>query len=269
MPAAIQFFVFQKETDEPSGSGYCQKLETFFRVCDFKDYEVKFTATSKAPKGKLPYIIVDNKPVADSHFIIRYLIQNGKMRDLDANLTPLQRAESRAWQAYVEELVYPAAVWTRFGYPENYPTLKEELVGKAPWFVKTLIFPLIGRKIRKGFIGHGIARHSREEVDGTIEEFVNHLAERLRSSASTPTSGGRGGFFHGSEPTVIDCTIYGLLANALRMKSNPGFTKAILAHEVLREYIARGTKLWFPEYKAILKIVDSGADGAAKAEKEK
>jgi glutathione S-transferase len=274
MPSTIQFFVFPKETDEPSGSGYCQKLETFFRICDFKDYEVKFTSPPKAPKGKLPYIVVDNKPVADSHFIIRYLIQNGKMRDLDAGLTPVQRAESRAWQAYAEELVYPAVGWTRFGYPENYAKLKEVAVGKAPWFVRTLVFPLIGKKVRKSLVGHGVGRHSREEVDGLIEEFANHLAERLLS----PTSAG-GGFFHGSEPTIIDCAIYGFLVNGLRMKdSNPGFTKAILAHEVLREYVARGTKLWFPEYKNFLEMVETGANGAkpedgtgsqAKAENEK
>jgi len=58
------------------------------------------------------------------------------MRGLDAGLTSVQRAEFRAWHAYVEELVYPAAGWiqTRFGYPEDYAKLKKEAVGKTPWF---------------------------------------------------------------------------------------------------------------------------------------
>jgi len=256
MPSPVQLFVFQKETEEPSGSAFCQKLETYFRVCDFKDYKVKFTAPPKAPKGKLPYIIVDGKTIADSHFIIRYFTENGKMRDLDANLTAFQRADSRAWQGYLEEFIYPATGWTRFGYPENYVHLKEEAVGKAPWFVRVLIFPLVGRNVRKSLIAHGVGRHSRQEVDGIIKECVHNLAERLNTS--------QGKFFHGSEPTLIDCTIYGVLVNVLRMKSNPGFTEAVLANHVLCEYVAHGTRLWFPEYKGIIEMLSS--KGPAKAE---
>jgi len=252
MSSTIQFYVFQKGAEEPSGSGYCQKLETFFRICDFKDYEVKFTAPPKAPKGKLPYIVVDGKPVADSHFIIRYLIKDGKMRDLDASLTPLQKAESRAWQGYLEELIYPAATWTRFGYPENYEVLQQDnSIAKAPWIVRTVIFPLIGRQVRGSLVSHGVGRHSREEVDGVLEEAAANLAEKLGASS--------GEFFHGSEPTIVDCTVYGFLVNALKMKSNPGFTKAILKHKVLCDYVGRGTKLWFPEYKGIMEMVTNDA----------
>jgi hypothetical protein len=66
---------------------------------DFVRFNKGFEAPRDQPRKhpKLPYIIVDNKPVAHSHFIIQYLIKNGKMRDLDAGLTPVQRAESCAW----------------------------------------------------------------------------------------------------------------------------------------------------------------------------
>jgi len=136
MPAEIQFYAFEKKVEEPSGSGYCQKLETFLRASGYTSYEVKFTSPFKAPKGKLPYITLDSgsskQTIADSHFIIRHLIKEGRVKDLDAELTPVQKAESRAWQAYIDELVYPAAVWTRFAYPENLEILKQEAFANTP-----------------------------------------------------------------------------------------------------------------------------------------
>lgn len=245
----IQFCVFEKAHDEPSGSGYCQKLETFFRACNHGDYEVKFTTVFKAPKGKLPYIIIDGKPVADSHFIIRYLIREGKIKDLDAGLTPLQRAESRSWQAYIEELVYPATLWTRFAYPENWAILKEEIFGRVPFPLNLILQWIITRRVGNGLKGHGVGRHSREEVDSIIEDFVKNLVVRLDAA--------EGNFFHGSTPTIIDCVVYGFLANALKMRSNPTYTGLILKSETLRQYVARGTRLWFPEYTGLLQMVES------------
>jgi len=250
MPAEIQLCVFEKKFEEPSGSGYCQKLETFFRACEYTKYEVVHSTISKAPKGKLPFIILDGKQhIADSHFIIRHLIREGRIKDLDkeAGLTPIQRAESRAWQAYMEELVYPAAVWTRFAYPENFEILKQEVFNSVPILIRWILLPVIKSRVRKGLIGHGVGRHSREEVDSIIEDFVENLTTRLHAS--------NGDFFHGKSPSVIDCVVYGNLVNALQMKSNPTYTKLILSKEILKAYIARGTRLWFPEYTGILEMV--------------
>lgn len=255
MTSKIQFCVFEKKHDEPSGSGYCQKLETFFRASDFRAYEVKFVIPFSAPKGKLPYIILeDGKTVADSHFIIRHLIREGKIRDLDAELTPVQKAESRAWQAWIEELVYPATVWTRVGYPENLAVLKKEAFQNVPFGIRHFLHFYMPRRIQNALIGHGVGRHSREEVDSIIEEFVKSLVIRLQES----TAQGKGSFFHGTSPTIIDCVVYGFLANALQLKSNPTYTALILEREVLREYVARGTRLWFPEYTGILEMVSTG-----------
>jgi glutathione S-transferase len=246
----IQLCVFEKKDDESSGSGYCQELETFFRASAFTSYEVKFTTQFSAPKGKLPYIIEQpsGKAIGDSHFIIRHLIKEGIVRDLDAELTPAQKAESRAWQAWIEELIYPAVGWTRVGYPENLTVLKEEAFQKLPFGIRHLVSWLVPRRIQSALIAHGVGRHTREEVDNIIEEFVKSLTVRLGES--------EGVYFHGgANPTIIDCIVYGFLVNGLRMKSNPGYTKLILVSEMLRQYIAHGTRLWFPEYSGILQMV--------------
>lgn len=234
MPSKIQFCVFEKAHDEPSGSGYCQKLETFFRASDFRDYEVKFTSVFTAPKGKLPYIIINGKPIADSHFIVQYLIREGRIRD-------------------IEELVYPATVWTRFAYPENWEILKVEVFKEVPNPIRWLLSWFIRRRVANGLKGHGVGRHSREEVDSILQDFVQNLIIRLKES--------KGPYFHGDKVAIIDCVVYGFMANALRMKSNPGYSALILESDVLREYVARGTRLWFPEYTRILEMVEDGSTG--------
>lgn len=243
----LQLCVFKKEHDKPSGSGYCQKLETFLRASDYRDYEVKFTTQFTAPKGKLPYINIDGKPVADSHFIIRYLIREDKVRDLDASLSLAQKAESRAWQAYIEELIYPATVWTRVYTPVNQAALMKEACANVPFILRPLVTLLIPGRIKKGLRAHGVGRHTPEEVDSILEDFISNLVVRLKET--------EGDFFHGSTPTIIDTIVYGFLVNALATQSNPGYTSLILESRDLREYIARGTRLWFPEYTRTLQMV--------------
>jgi len=171
--------------------------------------------------------------------------------DLDARLTGSQKADSRAWFAYLHSFFLPVIFWTRFGYPGNEEALKEDFLGKEwsklSWFKRVIWFPAFMNRIKKK-LGRGMARCSREEVDGIIQEFVKNLSEKLDAS---------GDFFHGPDPSMIDCTIYGFLVSALRMKSNPGFTKAILGNEILRAYLVYTTKLWFPEYKGILEMLSS------------
>ena len=133
----LQFYAFQKPYDQPSASGYCQKLETFFRATDFRDYEPHFTLPFRAPKGKLPYVVFEGQTIPDSHFIVQHLVKTKKVPDLDASLTPSQRAETRAWQAYVEELIYPAAVFSRLAH---FDLVKEEywLYREAGWTYEDL-----------------------------------------------------------------------------------------------------------------------------------
>jgi len=259
MSRTIQLYVVPKEHSEPSNSAFCQKLETFFRAADVRDYTPVFSAPLGAPKGKLPYIVVESDDhtsttIADSHFIIQYLIRERLAKDLDtdAGLTDTQRAESRAWQAYMEELAFPAIILQRWTYPSNRTNLTKDILEGTSFPIKQFFRWILVRRMKKNLQGHGVGRHSEEEVNSLIEEFMKNLIVRLDSPKSR-----EGGFFHGEEPTTIDCVLYGFLVNGLRMTSTPLFTGLILASETLRGYVERGTKRWFPEYSGILKMVGS------------
>jgi len=245
---AIDFFQFAKGPNGPSPSGYCQKLETFLRAVNFTNYTLKDTVPIFAPKGKLPYVVLHDEEktitIADSHFIIKHLISSRLVSDPDESLTPAQRADSRAWQTWTEELAYPAIVHTRWSRPANYAIMKNSL--PMPWLAKPMVGAYFQRVVTKALYGHGVGRHSEREIDELLKEYVDGLEARL----------GEDRFFHGENPTMVDIIVYGFLANALGEAANPEYTNMILACERIRNYIAELTRRWFPEYEKISKMVD-------------
>lgn len=98
-----------KPSDGPSPSGFCQKLEAFLRYSSVSYEHQAILNPGKAPKGKVPFadVTIGDKQerVSDSTFIIRHLINKDGIANPDAHLTPARRGDSRAWQAWLEELI--------------------------------------------------------------------------------------------------------------------------------------------------------------------
>ncbi|KAH7920413.1 hypothetical protein BV22DRAFT_806171 [Leucogyrophana mollusca] len=248
-PAHVILWGVPKPPDAPSPSGFCQKLETFLRFSSMS-YELRDTFPSNAPKGKVPYadIQCDGKSVTipDSHFIISHLIEKGIADDPDdlAGLSASQRAESRAWQAYIEE-VYLAVVYERW-YPDaNYAVTSSEIFAGAPWLIRPLISWWMRRRVVNGLWAAGVGRHSVEEVNFLEKEAFAALEARLSSPHSHP-------YFHGDKPSRIDLTIYGFLANILGTKGNPYISAMVLKSPALIAFVQRLTTTLFPEYKQLL-----------------
>lgn len=245
----ITLYGFEHKLSEPSVSGFCQKLETFFRAAGVA-YKFEKAVPFSAPKGKLPYIALEvpgrpKETIPDSHFIIRRLVSSGIAKDLDASLTPSQKAESRAFQAWTEDSAYPAIVLTRWTRPANYRIIKADLPVSEP--IKTLLCWYLSRRICSALDGHGVARHSNAEVDLLIEEWVEGVDTRLET----------GKYFHdGNEPTLVDVMLYGFLVNTLSQRSNPEVNLMLLKKPKIKEYVVRLTRMWFPEYEDYLKVVE-------------
>ncbi|KAG2367020.1 hypothetical protein BDR07DRAFT_1394625 [Suillus spraguei] len=225
-PPHVVLWGVAKPPNAPSSSGFCQKLETFLKFSGIS-YEVGETVPMKAPKGKVPFADIkhDKKTVtiSDSHFIIRYLIENGLIKDPDtvAGLTSAQKGESRAWQAYIEELLYSAIVRDRWYIDENYAVTTKEIFGSVAWPVRPIISWYFRRRVIKGF----------EALEARMS---GHL------------------YFHDSErPTSIDLIIYAFLANTLATSGNPYWTDMVLRSRTLLAFTKRMTTLLFPEYELL------------------
>ena len=212
-------------------------------------YELRDTYPHKAPKGKVPYVEIthddETVTIPDSHFIIQYLVEKGIIKDPDglAGLTAAQRAESRAFQAYVEELLYLAIVYDRWCVDENYAITSKETFGDIPWPVQSLLSWFFRRRVTGVLYSAGIGRHSPEEVHRLQKEALEALEAKYAEHKD----------FHGGElPSRIDLTVYGFLANILSTGGSPYFTNLALKSTVLRSFVGEMTHSLFPEYEDLL-----------------
>jgi len=89
-------------------SPFVAKLEAHLRFCQ-QPYTVKVGSLSESPKGKLPYVRIEDKNgaqvMSDSSLIARSLVERG-MEDLNSNLGPKERGLDLAIRALLEDRIY-------------------------------------------------------------------------------------------------------------------------------------------------------------------
>ena len=91
----------------PSLSPPCLELETWLRMAKLPYKKVIITAQSfeLAPKGKIPFIDYQGNLIGDVFLIIEMFKQTERI-DLDASLTPVERAISLAFRRTLKENTY-------------------------------------------------------------------------------------------------------------------------------------------------------------------
>jgi hypothetical protein len=91
-------------------SPFVTKLEARLRFAGLS-YHTEAGSLLQAPKGKIPYVVIsrmDSGPMVlgDSTLIARKLIGDGLAEDLNANLSPTEKAHDLAIRALLEEKLY-------------------------------------------------------------------------------------------------------------------------------------------------------------------
>jgi len=187
----------------PNMSPFCVKLETYFRMTQV-EYKVRGADIKVAPMDRVPYVNIDGKIMGDSTLVIDYLKQ--KYGDpLDAKLTKEQRALSLAVKGMVEDHLYFAAAWLRWSDESSLKYVREVFLGFLPPIVGPLIFKMICKSFSKVLNAQGMGLHTREDVVEFAKKDLTAISDLL----------GNQPFFHGTEPTSIDATIYGFLIQSL------------------------------------------------------
>lgn len=200
----IKLYQFRPMWGLPNVSPPCMKLETYLRMAKIPYEIVPNADIRKAPKGKMPFIEHEGKLMGDSNLIIEYLKE--KFGDpLDQHLSPSDKAVSLAFRRMLEENLYWVGVYVRWGIDENFKKVSEAFFSFLP-FPLRLIIPKVARKnILKQLYGHGMGRHSSQEIFEIGKKDLSAVSDFL---ANKP-------FFLGNQPTTVDATIYAFLANIL------------------------------------------------------
>ena len=188
----------------PNASPFCMKLETYLRMCALPFEMVNSGDVLKAPKRKLPYIDDGGTIVADTAFIIDYLKQRYG-NPLDAARSPLQRAQATAFQRLFEEDLYWAVVQTRWADDAGWAKTREAFFAAMPLPLRWFVPALARRGLLAEMRGHGMGRHSEQEIHAIGCRDVTAVADFL---ADRP-------FMLGESPSSLDATAYAFLANLL------------------------------------------------------
>jgi len=116
-----------------------------------------------------------------------------------------------------------------------------------PALIKPIMKWYLSWRIPSALWTAGVGRHTNEEIDTLIQEWVEAVDARLEGVK----------YFHGDRPSMVDIEIYAFVVSGLVCgKGNREFQDMVLGKERIREYVAGLTRLWFPEYEGILEMVE-------------
>ena len=180
------------------------KVENYLRMTAVP-FETNGKASPlKAPKKKLPFITDGEKTVADSSMIVEHL-KTTYGDSLDAALSASDRVIATAFSRLMEEHLYWAIVYSRWIDDAFWPETRAQLFGGMPAPLRAIVPHLARKNVRAQLIGHGMGRHTPDEIYGLGKADLTALSEFL----------GEKDFFLGTKPTSVDATAYAFIANVV------------------------------------------------------
>lgn len=218
-----------------SVSPFCLKVDAFLRMTGIPHASVTASTPFGGPKRKAPWIEHDGRTLGDSTFIISYLIDRFGV-DPDAGLSADQRGRAVAIQRLVEENLYWVMVFDRWVRDENWPVLKPSVLGQVPSVVRTVIAPIARRGVKRQLRGHGMGLHSPEEIEIIARRDLEALAGML----------GDRDWFLGDSPTLVDATVFSLLANIRYVAFASPMKAMIDSHPNLAAHVDRFRARFYP-----------------------
>jgi glutathione S-transferase len=180
----------------------------------------------RAPKRKLPVLEDAGRMVPDSHMIQRHLAAAHGI-DLDAGLSPQDRAVSAAFRALIEDQLYWVLVHSR--WIDNPEATRAAFFAPLPAALRPVIFALVQRQVRAALHGQGMGRHDRNEIYRFGTEGIGALAGFL----------GDRPYLMGDRVSAIDTSLFGFLENVLTPPLDTPLKAAVTAHPELTAYHRR------------------------------
>lgn len=224
----IKLFQFPPLWGLPSGSPFCAKVETYLRMVGLPYETVNDADVRKAPKRKFPVIQDDSRRIADSGFIVDYL-RAAYGDPLDARLSPVDRALALALRRLIEEHLYWCLLYVRWQMDAHWPAMREAFFGFLPALARATVAASVRRQVLAELDGHGMGRHTPEEVYALARADLDALSAFL---ADKP-------FFLGGSPTSLDASAYAFLSNILRAPSETPIQQHARTLANLDAYCAR------------------------------
>jgi len=145
-------------------SPFCSKAEIFLTMAKIEHNVVEFNGNpAKFPNKKLPVLQHNSQTVPDSSLIQKHLAHELKI-DMDSHLSPAENAQGFAFSKMFEEYFYWSLLHERWFIDENWQKLKGDYFGHIPGLLRGVVTNMIRKSTLKSALGHGVSRHSDDQV---------------------------------------------------------------------------------------------------------
>ncbi|CAG7728046.1 unnamed protein product [Allacma fusca] len=220
----------------PNLSPFALKLETYLRMANIP-YQVDDTFPF-GPKGKTPWVTLNGEHLADSQFILETLAK--KYNKTIGNYNEEQRALGHVSRITADEHLYWGMTTWRyvFGDPKDLSQVFD-----LPPAALTAFARATQKRVKTSSFYQGTGRHSLEEIFHLMKSNLRALSVIL----------GKKKFFLGDEPSEVDCSIFGAVAQYLW--GLPGAPYAEFIHDELpnlEEYSIRMKEHFWPDWDQCL-----------------
>jgi glutathione S-transferase len=185
----------------PAGGPFDLKLLAWLNLAGIP-YEQAFQDdTRKGPKRKNPWIELDGERIGDTEIIIDLLGERFNF-DIDAGLTPEQKAIGQAWRRAFEEHFHQVFEWELLVHPAGASFMQAGVEKAMPPVVGRLIFKMMQRQMRLQLYARGIARHTPEMIENKGRSDIDALSTFLGDKP----------FLLIDRPVMADTAIFGAIA---------------------------------------------------------
>jgi glutathione S-transferase len=233
--APLRVFTFGPAHGLPTFGPFGLKLEMALRLAGVPYERVIEDDHRKGPKRKSPWIEQGATRMGDTSLILQHL-----GIDLDRALSPRERAQGLVLRTMLEEHWHQVLEYELFVHPAGETTLRDQVAAIVPSFVAGPATWYVRRGFRSHLFERGIARHSPEEAEALGRADLDALAAWLDGRE----------WAVGTEPALVDCSLFGLLAPAIYSPSpTPCFAYA-KTRRVLVDFVDRARQRCFPQIAA-------------------
>lgn len=234
-------------------SPFVTKLEARLRFAGLS-YRNEAGSPFSAPRGKLPYVAISkpdsaNPPttMGDSTLIVRKLVEDGVVEDLNAKLDPVEKAHDLALRALLEDRLYWYQGYER--WHQNYYTMRPHVLQALPYPVQLVVGLLAYRENMKRLYGQGTGRFSAEEIASFRQEVWESFDALLAASRRKAKKNDTFWVLGGEGPSEADAVVFGFIAAVLVCKAAPESQKVVRALPAVVDYARRIHEQYFPDYE--------------------
>jgi glutathione S-transferase len=179
---------------------YGLKIFAFLRLSGVPFRHEHIFDASAAPRGQLPYIVDDGKPIGDSDAIIAHLIDKHRLT-IDSALTPSQRDTDLMIRRTLDDL-YWVMSYSRWKDPQFWPLFRDAFLKTHPSLTPAGMEAAQKYNFQR-YHYQGIGRFEPADVYKRGLADLHAVADLI----------GEGGFVFGRQPSTTDAGIYGFVAN--------------------------------------------------------